>query len=60
MLGCIERCHLNRRDWLEALCNRVPNNAVHVTVMHQRSRVAVVGAENEIATVYPCSVMALT
>ena len=53
MLGGIERRHLDRRDGLQPLRDGVADDAVHVSFVDQRSRMAVVGAEDEVAGIEP-------
>jgi hypothetical protein len=51
MLGRIEGCHLNSGDGFQPLCDGVAHHAVHVAVIDQRSGMAIVRTQNDIAGV---------
>ena len=49
MLGGVEGGHLDRRHGLQPLRDGVAHDAVHVAFMDQRTGMAVVGAQDEVA-----------
>ena len=51
MLGGVQRRHLDRGHRPQPLRDGVAHDAVHVPVAHQRPRMAVVGAKDEVARV---------
>ena len=51
--GSVDRGHLKGNQRVAAAVDGVPHHAVHVAVVHQRARMAVVGAEDEIARIEP-------
>ena len=51
MLGGVEARHLDRGDRLEALGDGMADHAVHVAIVDQRTGMAVVGAQDEIARI---------
>ena len=48
----IDRRHLDRRHRAQPLLDGVPHRAVHVTVFDQGLRMAVIGAQNEMARIH--------
>ena len=53
MLGGVHRRHLDRGDGPQTLGDRVAHDAVHVALIDERARMAVVGAQDEIARIDP-------
>ena len=51
MRGRVDRRHLDRRHRLQPLRDRVAHDAVHMPFIDQRSGVAVVGAQDEVARI---------
>ena len=51
MLGGVEGRHLEGGNRFEALRDRMADDPVHMTLMHQRAGMAVVGAQDEIARI---------